>query len=110
MVPFYKGRLEVAHDAASNLKGIGDAKKSLIAYARVTNFGLEHIQATPNPRACASSSETKNVTRARPEFLKRLKFVQGDADDFTVRNTLHVFEVVVSVYRGRKEWLARRFH
>ena len=44
----------------------------------------------------------KNVTRARPEFLKRLKFVQGDADDFTVRNTLHVFEVVVSVYRGRK--------
>ncbi len=34
LVPAFKGNLEAAHNAASDLKAIGDAKRSLIAYTR----------------------------------------------------------------------------
>jgi hypothetical protein len=51
MVPYYKGRLDVAHNAASDLKAIGDAKKSLIAYARY-KIRTEHILAKPSKGIC----------------------------------------------------------
>jgi hypothetical protein len=107
LVPHYNGNLVAAHNAASNLKAIGDAKKSLIAYAR-HKIRFEHILANPSKGMCSIVGD-KNPTRAKPKFLKRLKFVQGDADEFTVRNTVNVFEVSVDIYRGRKEWMEEGF-
>lgn len=95
LVPYFDGKLDVAHNAASDLKAIGDAKKSLIAYARY-KLRTDHIQKKPNQGMCLIVGD-KNSTRAGEEFLKRLKFVQGDADEFTVRNTVLVFDAVVDI-------------
>jgi hypothetical protein len=111
MLPCFDGKLDVAHNAASGLKTIGDAKKSLLAYARYV-FRTEHVLMKPNKGMCFIIGDT-NSTRAKAEFLKRLKYVQGDADEFTVRNTTHISvydsQVLVTVYRGTKEWLSEGF-
>ena len=98
LVPVYEGRLDVAHNAASNLRARIDAERSLIAYARY-KIRTEHIMMKPGKGMCFVVGD-KNPTRAEPEFLKRLKFVQGDAEEFTVWNTVDVLGVRVSIYRG----------
>ena len=103
MVHHYHGNLVAAHTATSGLKALIYAEKSLIAHARYI-LRTGHILAKPGKGMCHIVGD-KNPTRAKFEFLKRLKFVQGDAEEFTVRNTVEVFEVPVDIYRGRKEWL-----
>ena len=107
LVPAFKGNLEAAHNAASDLKTIGDAKRSLIAYTR-HKIRTEHILANWSEGVRRIIGQN-NITRARPIFLDWLKTMQGDEGELTVRNTLILFGAHVYIFRGLKEWQKEGF-
>lgn len=107
MVPYFGGNLAAAHNAASDLGALGDAKKRLIAGAR-HKIRTKLIEADWS-KGVRTIIGQNNIARAEPIFLERLKTLQGDDGELTITNTLILFGAHIHIFRGLKEWRSEGF-